>query len=90
MLGLAEKDDEVGQSFNGYLNYDELYLVETYGGELILHAGVLTLASGSVASVPLFVVLSEMSRLILCLNPCGEQVMLVDLRFLYLQFRSLL
>jgi len=89
-LGLAEKDDEVGQSFNGYLNYDELYLVETYGGVLILHAGVLTLASGSVAFVPLFELLSEMSRLILCLNPCGELVMLVDLRFLYLQFRSLL
>ena len=80
----------MGLSFNGWLSYDEFYLGETYDGALILHADVLRLASGSVAFVPLSILLSEKSRLILCLNPCEEQVKLVDLLFLYLQFRSLL
>ena len=82
--------DEIGQDFSGCLNYDELYLVETYDGVPILHADGLILASVSASFVPLSKLLSEKSRLILCLNPCEGQAKLVDLRFLYLQFRSLL
>jgi hypothetical protein len=89
-LGLAAMGDEVGQDFNGCLNYDELYLVETYDDVPILHADGLILASVFDAFVPLSKLLSEKSRLILCLNPCEGQAVLVDLRFLYLQFRSLL
>lgn len=83
-------DDEVGQNFNGCLSYDVLYLVETYDDVQILHAGGLTLASVSVAFVPSSKLLSEKNRLSRCLNPCEGQAKLVDLRFLYLQFRSLL
>jgi hypothetical protein len=73
-LGEVEKDDVKGLSFNGWLSYDELYLRETYDGELILHADVLTLASEFAAFAPLFKLLSEKDRLTLCLNPCGVQV----------------
>jgi hypothetical protein len=82
--------DEIGQDFSGYLNYDELYLVETYDGVPILHADGLILASVSGAFVPLSKLLFEKSRQILCLDPCEGQAVLEDLRFLYLQFRSLL
>ena len=80
----------MGPNFNGLLNYDEVYLGETYDGELILRADGLRLASGSAAFVPWSKLLSETSRQILCLNPYEGQVMWEDLRFVYLPFHSLL